>query len=117
MVPVVSLVGAAVTAQSDKKNDGTDSNFVDPDDKGGRPHSSQITLLTTIGVMLPVVSLVGAVATARSDEKNDGTDSNFVDPDNNGGQLFSSQIQFLTLIGTTFGTIAICALGKRMSGR
>ena len=50
-VAAVSLLGEVVSAQtSGKKNDGTDSNFMDPANNGGHLYASQIILLTLIGL-------------------------------------------------------------------
>ena len=53
----VGLLGTAVTAQSGKRNDGTDSNFMDPANNGGNLYPSQIILLTLIGVTFGCIAL------------------------------------------------------------
>ena len=53
----VGLLGTAVTAQSGKRNDGTDSNYMDPANNGGNLYPSQIILLTIIGVTFGCIAL------------------------------------------------------------
>ena len=58
-VAAVSLWGEVVRAQtSGKKNDGTDSNFMDPANNGGHLYASQIILLTLIGLTFGCMGIV-----------------------------------------------------------